>query len=238
MKHTLLSGLALAALAVGPAMAADMPVKAPPPVMAALAYDWSGFYFGLNGGVYRSHTSWFFPGPNTSVNVDATGNQDFAFGAQLGARAQWSYLVVGAEVSGDEFTGSGSSICPSPNTAFVCGITPNHVSMVTGQLGFAWDRVLIFGKGGWASINMTTTALPVFVGFNDSKNFSAGVAGGGIEIGIDPHMGIGVEYLHVFNNAQTFAPVPVIGGVTRNVSADLDIVRAYFNVRVNPWAHH
>jgi outer membrane immunogenic protein len=52
MKH-LLGGLAVAAMIAGPAMAADMPAKAPvykavpPPVI----YDpWTGFYLGANGG--------------------------------------------------------------------------------------------------------------------------------------------------------------------------------------------
>jgi outer membrane immunogenic protein len=40
--------MALAAVIAGPAMAADMPVKAlpPPPVV----YDWSGAYVGFNIG--------------------------------------------------------------------------------------------------------------------------------------------------------------------------------------------
>ena len=48
MKRILLIGASIVALAV-PAMAADLPVKAPPPVMAPLP-TWTGFYLGLNGG--------------------------------------------------------------------------------------------------------------------------------------------------------------------------------------------
>jgi outer membrane immunogenic protein len=45
MKKLLLAGLAIGAL-IAPAMAADMPVKAPPPPL----FSWTGFYLGANAG--------------------------------------------------------------------------------------------------------------------------------------------------------------------------------------------
>jgi hypothetical protein len=45
MKKLLLAGLAIGAL-IAPAMAADMPVKAPPPPL----FSWTGFYIGANAG--------------------------------------------------------------------------------------------------------------------------------------------------------------------------------------------
>src|SRR5258708_6698132 len=49
LKAKLLAGAAIAALiAAGPALAADLPLKAPPPVVAA--WNWSGFYIGGHGG--------------------------------------------------------------------------------------------------------------------------------------------------------------------------------------------
>jgi outer membrane immunogenic protein len=43
VKQLFLASAAITALMAGSAFAADMPVKAPPPV---LAYDWSGIYIG------------------------------------------------------------------------------------------------------------------------------------------------------------------------------------------------
>ena len=48
MKYLALGSAALAAMIAGPAMAADMPVRAPAPVAAY--YDWSGAYAGFNVG--------------------------------------------------------------------------------------------------------------------------------------------------------------------------------------------
>ena len=52
MRRFFIGSIALATLVAGPAMAADMPVKArvykaPPPVVV---YNWTGFYVGANVG--------------------------------------------------------------------------------------------------------------------------------------------------------------------------------------------
>jgi outer membrane immunogenic protein len=56
MRTLLLGAVASVALLAGPAMAADLPVKAPPIVPAAPS--WTGFYVGLNaGGSFGSDTA-------------------------------------------------------------------------------------------------------------------------------------------------------------------------------------
>ena len=57
MKKFFLGSMALAAVIAGPAMAADMPVKAkapPPPVV----WDWSGVYLGAHAGGAWARTNW------------------------------------------------------------------------------------------------------------------------------------------------------------------------------------
>jgi outer membrane immunogenic protein len=50
MKRLFLSALAFAAVAMGSALAADLPRKAPPAPPPPPPYNWTGFYAGLNGG--------------------------------------------------------------------------------------------------------------------------------------------------------------------------------------------
>jgi outer membrane immunogenic protein len=50
MKKFLLNGVAFAMLAISPAMAADMAVKASPMAPPVSAYNWTGLYLGINGG--------------------------------------------------------------------------------------------------------------------------------------------------------------------------------------------
>jgi opacity protein-like surface antigen len=56
MKFKFLAGVAVTAIMAGSAFAADMPLKAPPQV---LAYDWSGMYIGgvVGGGWGTSDSS-------------------------------------------------------------------------------------------------------------------------------------------------------------------------------------
>ncbi len=110
MKKLLLSGAALAALA-GPALAADLPVKAaprytPPPVPI---FSWTGFYIGLNAGgtwsdqnsvnVVSSPAGNFGLGPGNFAASSAAGatgnvpvgvNGGFIGGAQIGYNWQFN----------------------------------------------------------------------------------------------------------------------------------------------------
>ena len=68
MKKGLLSTVALIAFAA-PAAAADLaarPYVKAPPAPIAIAYDWSGFYLGANGGWDRAASAGI-SGPTSSV---------------------------------------------------------------------------------------------------------------------------------------------------------------------------
>src|SRR5215470_14029438 len=61
MNKLVLANTALAIMIAAPAMAADMPVKAPP--LPAPSYNWVGFYVGVNAG-YAWGSSRFTTDPN------------------------------------------------------------------------------------------------------------------------------------------------------------------------------
>jgi outer membrane immunogenic protein len=88
--------------AVGVARAADLPMgvpPAPPPVRAA--YDWSGFYLGLNlGGTFANltQTATITGGPlaGTSAPSSSSGNAVLG-GVQAGYNWQADRFVFGIE---------------------------------------------------------------------------------------------------------------------------------------------
>ncbi len=89
MKKVILTGLALAALAAtGPAIAADMPVKAPvaPPVID----PWTGFYVGVNAGY--SWGDWDNSGSFLVGSVIQTGVNPDVKGWVAGGQAGWNKL--------------------------------------------------------------------------------------------------------------------------------------------------
>lgn len=62
MKSRLLGSIALPAILAGPAMAADLPVKARP-LPPASVFNWTGFYAGANVG-----RAWGHADPTTIVS--------------------------------------------------------------------------------------------------------------------------------------------------------------------------
>jgi outer membrane immunogenic protein len=139
-------------------MAADMPIKAPPPPPVAY-YDWSGAYIGFNaGGVWYDQTRHF---PNTPSSASfQTGDSDGIFGFHAGAQWQWGAWIVGVEaaLSGcSHECRSTSGVLPvaqgfEPNVFGEHKIT--NLFTVGPRLGYAWDRLMIFATGGWASANL------------------------------------------------------------------------------------
>ncbi len=101
MMRAFVGGLVLAAGSVAcvySAAAADLPRRMPPaaaPVSyAPPVYNWSGFYVGGHLGGGFADSSWsdpFAPGNDTFRKGGFLG------GGQIGANAQFNWLVVGLE---------------------------------------------------------------------------------------------------------------------------------------------
>ena len=110
MKKALASLAAMAALCATPVLAADMPLKAPPP---APIYTWTGFYIGGFGGWGWSDQNWTFPDGDPL----GSGNRNGPLGGfQAGYDYQLSptgLIGVQADVSFGNITGNAGR--PSPD---------------------------------------------------------------------------------------------------------------------------
>ena len=252
MKKLLVCTVGLIALgAAAPALAADMAVKAPPPAPLPVIYNWSGFYIGANGGWGSSHKCWDvtnFPGATVVTTVregchDATGG---VVGGQIGYRWQSAGWVFGLEAQGDWANLRGSNV-----SAFIPNWTNNSkieaFGLFTGQVGYAWNNVLWYVKGGAAvtddKYRGTVTATGVL--FDSARETRwGGVVGTGLEFGFAPNWSVAVEYDHLFmgNRGITFtstgvlgAAVIPVGGVFRtdSIGQDVDLITARINYRFN-----
>src|SRR5712671_2976020 len=116
--------LAAVAAGGGSAVAADMPVRPPPPLAASPVYvpDWVGFYVGFHAGGGWGHSS-FEPqfsatgitGMLTSIPELSPNSSGGVFGGQAGYNWQWGPVVGGLEIdfSGADIKGT-SSVVVSP----------------------------------------------------------------------------------------------------------------------------
>ena len=190
--------LALAGMTI-PAGAADMPVKAPP-IAPPVAFSWTGCYIGGYAGYADPQRSTFtdlgnatfraFSGGITagrienphSWNVDL--DTSFIGGGTIGCnwQAVGSPFVFGIEGEVGFMEVKGATFDPflAPNVPVIAqraapdvlgaGRVGDWYAMITGRLGYAWDRTLFYVKGGAAFV-------PVRAAVVDSCPFTAAGCG-------------------------------------------------------------
>jgi outer membrane immunogenic protein len=194
------------AVSLSPAAAADLSVPSAPAPVAPVAsapaaiYNWTGFYIGGNvgGGFTRSSWSDPFGGANNVFNSGA----GFLGGAQVGANYQWNRLVFGVE--GDfNWTSLNSNGLDSLGDAL--GANVNWTSTVTGRIGGAFDRLLIYAKGG-AAFAQGQYSLTDLAGNFATSNFvrSGWTVGAGLEYGISKNWSAKIEYDYLAFGPQPF----------------------------------
>jgi outer membrane immunogenic protein len=236
------AGLLALAVFSSAANAADLSAKtytkAPP--MVAPVYDWSGFYIGANGGGGSSHeclTIFSVAGapvfPNSEGCHNATGG---LVGGQGGYRWQATNWVFGVEAQGDWADLKGSNGSLTAIIPYTNQTTIDAIGLFTGQVGYAWNNVLWYVKGGAAVTDnryssFFTATNVVFNQANEAR--WGGAVGTGIEFGFAPNWSVAVEYDHLFmgNNSVTF-PMSAIA-VTRsdNIREDVDMGTVRLNYR-------
>jgi len=200
MKRAL---IATAALAFGAfqAQAADLAVQ-PAPVQAPYVapFTWTGLYSGFHGGYGWGNTRGRFN--NLDIPDMPSPNGWFA-GTSVGYNWQMSNIVLGVEADFSYGKVKGSStIIDVPNVGSV-GVTSNldYFFTVRGRLGFAMDRFLVYGTGGFAyghnnaTVNLSSGGLTVRI--FDDNNHTGWTAGGGIEYAVTNAWSLKGEYLYM-----------------------------------------
>ncbi len=174
MKKILLGTVALAALGLAaPAVAADLPAKAPmyakAPAMVAV-YNWTGFYVGAHAGYSWGTTGYdLVGGPVSGTNYNIAGG---LIGAHLGYNYQMGNFVIGIEGDWDwnNLRGNDGNF-----GGVVDGTEGRWQASIRGRLGFAASNWLIYGTGGWSWLNANVT--------KDVPSFSANATRGGWTLG-------------------------------------------------------
>jgi outer membrane immunogenic protein len=198
--------LALGVMSVGSvgAMAADMPVKAPP-VPVVIPYSWTGCYIGVNGGWVASRNRYdlspsgsYLNAPGAAAPPNAAGTGDFPasiaalshlydshdsgglVGAQVGCNYQMGQFVFGVE--GDwQWT----SLSDSISTAFAAFANPGnpaftnaaHIETVSSKM--EWFGTLR-ARGGIAfdRLFLYATGGLAFANLQSTTNVSFGTVAG------------------------------------------------------------
>jgi outer membrane immunogenic protein len=239
MRNALLAAIGVVALGAAPALAADLAARpyTKAPTVVAPIYDWSGFYIGLNGGGGSSHKCWDL---NAVAGVaipavregchDATGG---LVGGQIGYRWQSANWVFGLEAQGDWANLKGSNTSsPAAFAPMVNQTKIDAIGLFTGQVGYAWNNVLGYVKGGAAVTDNKYNGLLAGVTFDSASDTRwGGVVGAGIEVGFAPNWSVAFEYDHLFMDSHnvSFTALGLVVDRTDSIKQDVDMG----TVRVN-----
>jgi outer membrane immunogenic protein len=108
------------------------------------------------------------------------------------------------------------------------------LGLFTGQVGYAFNNVLLYAKGGAAVTDNKYSSFFTASGLvwnQASQDRWGGVVGAGVEVGFAPNWSVAVEYDHLFmgTNNITFAPTAIAVGRTDDIKQNVDMG----TVRVN-----
>lgn len=203
----LLGGAQLAAAADLPRKPQPAPLLAPTPV-----YNWTGIYFGINGGY-----GWGHQDPLNLITNRFDGKAvDFSggvFGGTAGAQIQSGHVVIGFEADLDwaGLKGSATFIptvggVPIGAAAVTANANIDWEATARARVGYAEQNWLFYGTAGLAILgtkgNITTPPAVncgTYLALNcsgTSKQVGA-VLGAGIEYGFTQNVSAKLEYLYI-----------------------------------------
>ena len=247
MRKFLLATAAITILLSAPALAADLsrpaprPVYAPPPVPVAAFYTWTGCYVGGNVGGIWARRDWSDP----AFNFGDFGNQT-ASGAVGGVQAGCDYQVARwvLGVQGDwDWSSANNSNANTVFPLFTDQSNTKSLASLTLRTGYAWDRFLLYVKGGGAWLRTDFTLQGpggVFPTVSDTRNgWTLGV--GGEYAFLDWLSGF-IEYdYYGFRNNSTLGftcglacPITTVNTFPVNVTTNVNVVKAGLNLRFGP----
>jgi outer membrane immunogenic protein len=249
MKKALLAGAALAALTIGalPAAAADLATRPvyKAPVAVPVAYNWSGFYIGGHVGYGWGEKDWdqtfTTPGFGAAFPNRSTSNVDgFLGGGQVGINWQSGMWVFGLEgdFSWTDADGCGrQSISPGFNNC----TSVNWYATATGRLGVAFDRSLLYVKGGAAFVDedhfVANTVFPTGGATSTSNTRTGWTVGGGLEYALWDNWSAKIEYnfMDFGTDNRAFTYTGINAGLTERYDIDqqVHVVKFGVNYRFN-----
>ncbi len=224
--------------------AAEMPVKAriKAPVHKAPVYKAprsvepegpTGFYVGGHIGGGWSQSEFSDPRGLIADSVYGDGTRGFLGGVQLGYNWQFSSLVLGLQADISFTNMTSSALAPLLTTTAVRNNT-KWISTLTGRVGFAWDRMLWYAKGGEAWVRNEYSMLDPITPTNAAATAtrSGYVVGGGLEYVVAPGWSGFIEYNYIgLSNKTVNLPDPVSGSVPLGVKQNIQMVKIGFNAK-------
>ena len=179
----------------GPALAADMPLKAPP---IQSVFDWTGFYIGAHTGYSRGSSNAVLSDPASTATSNFFGGVIGGVQAGYNVRLPSGMLLgVEADITFPNYLTSNSVVSSLATARSALTEQWDYVATARGRVGYATGPWLAYATGGlvWAGDRFLNSPA---VG-SDEKILNTRLgwaAGGGVEYAFAPHWSARLEYLY------------------------------------------
>lgn len=201
---------ALAVSASVSALAADavQEVPAAPAAVETPVFSWTGAYVGIQGGAGWLDGEFSIPGASTTEDFD---------GGVIGAFVGYNWQMSSGFVVGIE-----GDVDYNFNEETFAGVDvgTDWAGSVRGRVGYAFDRVMIYGAGGWTFTNGYVDGG----GFDDNETFHGWTVGAGVDFAVTDNVFLRGEYR--YNN---FGDKDIIPGL--NADLDQHVVKVGIGVK-------
>ena len=230
LEHVL-AGAAFGALGLGcPAMAADIPLKAP---LLRPAFDWSGFYIGGHTGYGRGSSF------ATLTDPAFTTTSSVVSGLIGGVQAGYNYRLSSGLLFGVEADLTFPNYLPTNHVVAKFATARSdleerwdYFGTVRGRVGYTSGPWLAYATGGfaWGGERFLNTPTGVDVEEKHINVRPGWAAGAGLEYAFAPHWSVKLEYLYAqFGKADVRFP----SGAQYNSTLDFQQIRIGLNRKVD-----
>jgi outer membrane immunogenic protein len=248
------------------------------------AFSWTGIYLGIGGGTGwgNKEYSWNqdatlaavaaqMPNPGAIPQLGATQGSLLIsggfFGGQLGGnwQAGWAVFGIQADAHWADIKGRGScfdaGVVGTAGVSFACNGKVTSFGTVTGRVGAAVDRALIYARGGWAwergqySVNPTVPfnvmggndPLASITAVSASESRTGWTFGAGVEYAFAPHWSAFMEYNYLdfgtkdassthFLSLPNNVPAGFVLPIQANVTERFHVLKVGLNYKFDWWS--
>jgi outer membrane immunogenic protein len=193
-------------------------------------FSWTGLYVGGHAGLVTGDTQGDV-GLGGPLNTDYTVNGAL-YGGQVGYNWQHGLMVYGVEGSFSGSTVQGNTACVA---ILECKRDLDWLATVTGRVGYAMGRTLLYGMGGvaWSDVHTHVSIVNVPL-LSGSATHTGWIAGFGFEYALSNHVSTRIEYAHIDLGSADHGLAPAGGPVviTDSVNLKMDTIRLGVNVKL------
>ncbi len=237
-RHVLVTALITLA---SPASAADLG----PPVSDQLsAWSWSGCTLGAHaGGVWGDSDRWIPRTPGGAFEGVSLGGHSvdgFIGGLQGGCDYQAASGVVIGFAGEYGWTHAEGTHPSARETGVFYHSEIEALASVTGRLGYAFDRVLLYvaGGGAWERVDYRASTTMIGTAYRASETRSGWTIGGGGEYAFTERLSVFIESRYYdfgterirLNPQYSFLPTAFV-----DIDDTASVVRAGINLRLGRW---